>query len=426
MRVLVSGAGIAGPTLAYFLSHAGFRVTVVEKANSMLAQGQNIDMCGTALNIVNKMNLLEEVRKHNTTEKGFCLIDRHGRPFARMPVNGSAGSPSSEFEILRSDLADVIYKAVEKLDNVEFRFGTTVSKVLENGVDKVRVELSSGAEEEYDILVAADGQWSRLRKEVFGEQAVTVRDMNCLVIYATIPRTDQDGDYWEIFSDLKRRNVHIRPDNHGTTRACLTIMPRTDQQKQSWFAAARSHDRKLQMDLLRSEFNDVGWKARRILDGMEVADDLYFQATQQIRMDKWHKNRVICLGDTAYAPTPFTGMGASLAIDGAYLLAGHLSKLKSGQHPSSAFEEYEAQFRPFVKEIQNVPWFIPGIAHPTHEWQRWLFQSFVAAVAFVLTRPRIARWAATKGKKVQEGLVDIPDAPFPQFAAFEQANEIKV
>ncbi|KAJ9476954.1 FAD_binding_3 domain-containing protein [Pseudozyma hubeiensis] len=425
MRVLISGAGIAGPTLAHFLSRAGSRITVVEKAPSMLAQGQNIDVHGTALNVINKMNLLEEVRKHNTTEKGFCLMDRHGRPFARMPVNGSAGSPTSEFEILRGDLADVIYRAVEKLDNVEFRFGTTVSKVLENGADKVRVELSSGVEEEYDILVAADGQWSRLRKEVFGEEAVTVRDMNCFVIYATIPRTEQDSDYWEVFAELNRRGIQTRPDNHGTTRACLTIMPRTNQQKQSWFAAARSHDRKLQMDVLRSEFRDAGWKTRRILDGMETADDLYFQAIQQIRMDKWHKNRVICLGDTAYAPTPFTGMGTSLAINGAYLLAGHLSKLAPNHHPSTAFEEYETQFRPFVKEIQDVPSFIPGIAHPTHEWQRWLFQSFLAAVAFVVTRPWIARWAATKGKKVEEGLVDVPDAPFPQFAAFEQANDTK-
>lgn len=425
MRVLISGAGIAGPTLAWFLSRAGVQVTIVEKARSMLAQGQNIDMCGTALNILNKMGLLEEVRKHNTTEKGFCLVDGNGRQFAKMPVNGSAGSPTSEFEILRGDLACVLYDAVKDVPNIDFKFGTTVTKVLQNDADKVKVELSTGEQLAYDVLVAADGQWSRLRKEVFGQDAVTVRDMNCFIIYATIPRKEEDTDWWELYTELNRRNVHTRPDNHGTTRATLTIMPATEEKKQEWFKAARSHNRELQMDLLRSEFQRVGGKASRILQGMEKADDLYFQAIQQIRMDKWHKNRVICLGDTAYAPTPFTGMGTSLAINGAYLLAGHLSQLKPGEQPSKAFQDYEVEFRPFVKEIQAVPWFIPGITHPKYGWQRWLLHRLLSTIAYVVTIPWVARRAANKGKKVDDGLVDVLDAPFPQFAAFEQEEKLQ-
>lgn len=425
MRVVVSGAGIAGPTVAWFLAKAGARVTVVEKATSMLAQGQNIDIRGTAVNILNKMGLLDEVRKHNTTEIGSCLIDRNGRSFARMPVNGSAGSPTSEFEILRGDLAAVLYDAVKDVPNIEFKFGTTVAQVLANDAEKVRVELSTGEEADYDILIVSDGQWSRLRKQLFGQDAVTVVDKNCFCMYATVPRTEEDSDWWELYFSLNRRCVSTRPDNHGTLRCLFSIMPLTDNQKQAWAATARSYDRKLQLDLLKSEFSGAGWKTSRLLQDVEKSDDVYVQAVQQIRMTSWHKNRVICLGDTAYAPTPLTGMGTSLAINGAYLLAGHLSQLKPDQHPSKAFESYESEFRPFVQKIQDVPWFVPGVVHVRYAWQRWLLQHLIAAVAYVVTIPWVARWAATKDRHLDKGLITALDAPFPQFAAFEQvqANE---
>ncbi|TKY90416.1 hypothetical protein EX895_000414 [Sporisorium graminicola] len=425
MHVIVSGAGIAGPSLAWFLSRAGAQVTVVEKAPSMLLQGQNIDVHGTALNVINKMGLLSELRSRNTTEKGTCFVDAKGKVIASLPVAGSAGSPTSEFEICRGDLAEILYNAAKTQPNVEFKFGTTIKKVLENSADKVRVELSSGAQEECDVLVAADGQWSRLRKEVFGEAAVTVVDKNCFCIYATVPREEDDDDFWTIYQALNSRAVGTRPDNHGTTRVNVTVMPLSPEKKKEWYAAARSHDKQLQMDLLRKELGDLGWKTPRLLRQMDTAEDFYFQAIQQIRMKQWHSNRVICLGDTAFAPTPFTGMGTSLAINGAYLLAGHLSQLQPGTHPSTAFEAYESQFRPFVTEIQNVPWFVPGIAHPQYAWSRWIFRRFIATVAYVAKIPWVVRKFGVIGKTFDNGLVDDLDAPFPTFAAFESDKAVE-
>lgn len=422
MRVLISGAGIAGPVLAHFLSRAGANVTIVEKAKHMLSQGQNIDIRGTALNIINKMGILDEIRKHNTTEKGTCFVDEHGKTFAAFPLEGSAGSPTAEFEILRGDLAEVLYKATKETSNIKYRFDTTVTQVLENSQEKVRVKLSTGHEEEYDILVAADGQWSRIRKEVFGEEAVTVVDKNCICVYATVPREKEDTDYWVIHQALNSRVIGTRPDNHGTLRVFITFMPNTVEKKEAWYAAARSHDRQKQLELVKSEYKDVAWKTSRLLVDMEQADDLYFQVIQQIRLSKWHKNRVICLGDAAYAPTPFTGMGTSLAVNGAYLLAGHLSKLGPDQHPSEAFTAYESEFRPFVQEIQDIPWFVPGIAHPRYAWSRWLFRRFIATVAYVVQIPWVVRKYGPKEKKFAAGLVDDLDAPYPQFDAFEQAQ----
>lgn len=421
----MSGAGIAGPTLAWWLSRLGAKVTIVEKASSMLAQGQNIDVHGTALNVINKMGLLHEIRKHNTTEKGTCFVDPNGKLFAHFPVEGSAGSPTSEFEILRGDLADVLYNAAKSLPDVEFNFGTTIEEVLENSQERVRVRLSSGDEQEYDILVAADGQWSRVRKQVFGEDAVTVVDKNCFCIYATVPREEEDNDYWCIYQALNSRGLSTRPDNHGTTRINFTVMPLSAEKKQVWLAAARGHDQRQQLDLLNRELGDMGWKAPRILRQLEDSKDLYFQAIQQIRMTQWHNNRVICLGDAAYAPTPFTGMGTSLAINGAYLLAGHLSRLQPGQQPSKAFEAYEAEFRPFVQQIQEIPWFVPGIAHPRYALTRWLFRRLISTVAYIVTIPWVARKYGSQGKKFENGLVDDLDAPFPEFEKFETSQAVK-
>jgi 2-polyprenyl-6-methoxyphenol hydroxylase-like FAD-dependent oxidoreductase len=125
---------------------------------------------------------------------------------------------------------------------------------------------------------------------------------------------------------------------------------------------------------------------------MDSAPDFYFHVIEQIKMSKWSNNRVVCLGDTAYAPTPLTGMGTSLAIMGAYMLAGELSKLEEGVHPSRAFDAYEDKFRPYVEKSQEIPPFIPTIMHPGTVWKRWLLQSVISGISRVVRIP----WVKSK------------------------------
>jgi 2-polyprenyl-6-methoxyphenol hydroxylase-like FAD-dependent oxidoreductase len=178
-----------------------------------------------------------------------------------------------------------------------------------------------------------------------------------------------------------------RPDNHGTTSALPSIRPGSAAQNQQWEAASRSRERSVQVALIQSAFSDIGWKVSHLLRGIDAADDLYFQITHQIRMAKWHRNRIVCLRDTAYAPTPFTSMDTSLAIDGAYLLAGHLSQLEPGQHPALAFDRYDQQFRPFVVHKQTLPFYVPAIRHPTNAVSKWAAESYFAARARMARMP---------------------------------------
>ncbi|KAF3035113.1 hypothetical protein E8E12_004949 [Didymella heteroderae] len=417
MRVLISGAGVAGPGLAYFLSKTGARVTIVEKASAPLPHGQNVDITGAAVKVVRKMGIFDEVKRYHTSERGTQFIDPNGQPFALFPVKeNSITSLTSEFEILRGDMAKILWEASRSLPDVEYIFDTTIQQIVHNNDDSVKVELSNGTVQEYDMLVAADGQWSKLRKEVFATESVNVVDKNMYVVYFTVPKTKADNDWWNVYIGLQSRIITLRPDPHGTIRAMFTIMPRNETQKTAWQNAIRA-GRQMQEELVRQEFANAGWESKRLLDVMSAAPDFYFHPMQQIKMDKWSQSRVICLGDTAFAPTPLTGMGTSLAILGGYMLAGELAKLQPDQHPKTAFDAYEKAFRPFVEQTQEVPSIFPGAVHPDVAWKRWLLQTALSTVAWAVSFPLFTRLIG--GAKSAEEQDD--NFKLPQYESLDQA-----
>lgn len=221
MRVLISGAGIAGPTAAYFLAKAGprFDITILEKAPAMLAQGQNIDVNLGAVDVMHKMGLLEEIRRNTTTEMGTQFLGPNGQPIASFPVKeGQQASATSEHEILRGDLALILYEATKDLPNVKYRFGDTIEQVISNNEQTVKVELSTGEVEDFDALVAADGQWSKTRSMVFPDSAVQMVDKGVYITYFTVPKVPDGNQFWNIYQGLDAKTVNTRPDPHGTTR----------------------------------------------------------------------------------------------------------------------------------------------------------------------------------------------------------------
>lgn len=389
MRVLISGAGIAGPTLAWFLAKTAARITVVEKSATLRSEGHNIDLDGSAIGIVDKMGLLDDIKRLNTTEVGTRILSPNGKPFASFLFKkGSSIDPTSEYEILRGDLATILYEASERNANVNYMFGTTVDQVLQNDGDAVKVRLSNGEVHDFDLLVAADGQWSRLRKWCFPPDSVRIVDKDMYVVYCTIPRLPEDTNWWNCYMGLGSRNITLRPDPHGTIRAMFTKMPCDDVERGAWQEAIRG-DKITQRKLLRATYADAGWQAQRILDAMDKSPDFYFSAVQQIKMSKWSSGRVVCIGDAAFAPTPISGMGTTSAIHAAYMLAGELSKLKDGEHPARALEAYEIALRPTIEKIQSNPDF-PIVVHPRTAWHRWLLQMTMWAVTQVVQIPFVA------------------------------------
>lgn len=423
MRVLVSGAGIAGPTVAFFLAKAGAQVTVVDRAPALLPHGQNIDVHGSAVSIIKKMGLMDQLRRYNTNEKGGQLVDTEGKAYACFPLrDGGRASPTSEFEILRGDLSKILYEPTADHPNVTYLFSTTVARILSDGDKSVEVELSNGDVRAYDVLVLADGQWSPLRRAHFPREDLTVVDKNMYAVYFTIPREPADNDLWNIHVAPGARIVTTRPDPHGTYRAMFTRVPRAAADKAAWDAAARSRDPAAQQALVRREFADVaGGQAPRLLRGMAAAPDFYFQSIQQIRMRRWHRGRVVLLGDTAYCPTPLTGQGASLAILGAYVLAGELGRLAEGgapgpcEHPRAALEAYEGLFRPWVEEQQKIPSIFPGVMHPETGLHKWALESFLWAFSRILNMPWVLRWISSHSPSEET-----EDFKLPHYPKFER------
>lgn len=392
MRVLISGAGIAGPTLAWFLAKLPTRVTVLEKSPSLRSEGHNIDVDGSAIRILEKMGVLDQVKKYNTTEVGTRILDTNDRTVASFPFNkGSAIDPTSEYEILRGDLATILYEASKDHSNVEYMFGTTVTEVMDNDQDgdSVKVRLSNGDVREFDLVVAADGQWSKLREWCFPKEFVEIVDKDVYIAYCTIPRLPQDDNWWNCYIGLQSRNMTLRPDPHGTIRAMLTKMPCDEDQRAAWKKAVRG-DTETQKRLLLDTYKDAGWQAERILEAIDRSPSFYLSAIQQVRMSAWSKGRVVCIGDAAFAPTPISGMGTTAAIHAAYILAGELSKLDRGEHPARALKAYESALRPAIDKIQNAPDH-PRVVHPYNPWHRWLLQSAMWTATQVVRFPFISK-----------------------------------
>ena len=351
-RVLVTGASIAGPAAAFWLSRAGHDVTVIEQAPERRPGGQNIDVRGSGREVLQLMGLEEAVKARNTGEVGTRFYGEDGTLVSEFGVQDGEGhdGPTAELEILRGALSEIVVDACP--ESVRWQFGVSIVAVTETA-DGVDVELSDGTRATYDLLVVAEGVGSRTRGLVFGEEAQE-KPLGMYISYATIDRAPQDDDWWNWLIVPGARQAGLRPDDEGTTRAMLNF--RAD----SPVLAGLEGDELVAA--LREVFDDVGWEVPRILDGLATSPDLYVDWSRQIISPTWHRGRVCMLGDAAWCVTSLGGGGTSLAILGAYVLAAQLTQHADHEQAFAAYEEW---MRPLVEDAQDLPPGVPALAAPT-------------------------------------------------------------
>lgn len=352
-HVLISGAGIAGPALAWWLVRYGFRCTVVERFPELRTGGQNIDIRGAAREVLRRMGLDDEVGARGTGEVGTRFVDGDGRAVGEFPqVDGQADGATAEREILRGQFAELLHERTAA--DVEHRFGVSVEQVEDGDGGPVRVRLTDGTEIECDLLVVAEGINSRTRE--LADFGVQRRDLGVSVGYFSVPREpvdEQDGTWWRWYNAAGGRSITLRPDNVGRQRVTLSF--RTPPLR----GDLRSMEE--QKTVLRQRFAGAGWQSDRILAALPDVDDLYLEDLGQVRADRWSVGRMALLGDAAWCATPVSGMGTSLAIVGAYVLAGELA---AHVHHRDALTAYEERMRPYVAKAQKLPPGAPGIMHP--------------------------------------------------------------
>ena len=351
-EILISGAGIAGAAAAYWLRKAGYAVTVVERAPTPRPGGQTVDLRGAGRTVMKRMGLLDQIRAMTVTQRGIAWIDASGRHRAEMPVEAFDGNGIvSADEILRGDLAAILYEASRP--GVSYVFDDTIT-ALEQHPDGVLVTFEKADPRHFDLVVGADGLHSVVRRLAFGPETSAVRPLGLLNAWFTTP-AEIDLDNWYLMHNAPGgRVVSVRPGRlPGEQKAAFSF--RSTETFNRGDATA-------QLDLLERHFADVGWAAPQLLRAARSAPDFYLDSMGQVRLDRWSRGRVVLLGDAGYCPTPLTGLGTSLALVGAYILAGELAASSENTTAvaddaaiQGALERYETLMRPYVEEGQELP-----------------------------------------------------------------------
>ena len=351
--VLISGASVAGPMLAHWLAEAGWSTTVVERYDGLRDAGHNVDVRGAAREVLRRTGIEDEVLAHGTGEEGLRFEDEDGAEVAAFPAGpGDVGGPTAEAEILRGELARILYERTA--GRTEYVFGDEITG-LDAHDDGVDVTFRRGAARSFDVVVVAEGLTSRTRALVMPD--ARIHDLGLYTAYLTIPRRPDDDRWWRWYNAPGGRTLGLRPDNVGTTRALLTFT--------TGVRGLEELGPDEQRLVLRRTFADAGWQAPRILKPSRALDDapLYLDLIGQMRLPRWHVGRVGLVGDAAYCPSPISGMGTSCALVGAYVLAGALAE-HGPDRVDEAFAAYDARLRPYVERAQKIAPGAPGLAHP--------------------------------------------------------------
>ena len=390
-KILISGASIAGPTLAYWLHRYGFEVIVVEKSAELRLGGQNIDVKGPAKAIAEKMSIVAEIRAQNTTEVGIRFVDASDKILAEFSKEDSM-SMTQELEILRGDLVKTLYDRTK--NNVTYRFGDHITS-LDQTADEVNVGFASGKNERFDLVISTEGIGSSTRKLAISSQ-VDFKYLGLHTAYLTIPKIATDGEWARWHNAPSGIVFMLRPDNYGETRASVTFLADENQYKGLTMEE--------QKKALIQRIQGTGWQSDRIIKGIGQTKDLYFDRVSQVKASSWTEGRVAIAGDAAWCATPIAGKGTDLAMAGAYILAGELFKADDYKQ---AFEAYEKKMRPYVEECQKLPPGIPGLVYPTSKFGIAVLNKLVSAVG---SKP--VKWLIsffTSKSKSPKNEIEIPD-----------------
>lgn len=363
MRILISGAGIAGPALAYWLAHYGFAPTIVEAAPRLRTGGYLIDFWGAGYDIAERMGLLPEIHRKGVMFREVRAVNSAGQRVAGFAVDAFARMTHGRYISLpRSELSSIIFDSLA--GKVETIFGDSINCV-EQSEKSVRVSFAHQAPREFDLLVGADGLHSRVRELVFGPESHFEKYLGYKVaafavqgyrprdelVYMTYTQVGQQVGRYAIGDDFTMF-LFIFADDDAAIPADLTG----------------------QKALLRRRFANCGWECPRILDALDSADELYFDRVSQIHMDPqkglWTRGHVTLIGDAASCVSLLAGQGSALAMVAAYILAGELHRA-GGEYPKAP-ARYQDLFAPFVLRKQKAALRFAGAFAPKSKFGLFL------------------------------------------------------
>lgn len=341
-RILICGAGIAGPTLAFWLRHYGFEPTLIERAPALRSGGYIIDFWGLGFDVAKKMGLLPGLRRAGYDIDEVRIVDDRGKRTGGFSVHALQPTLGGYVSILRSDLSRLIYEALN--GKVRTIFGDTI-RAIEQDDKGVRVTYEHAQAERFDLVIGAGGLHSPVRGLVFGPET---RYEKYLGYYAASFSADgyphQNRRAYVGYAAPGRQVS--RYALRGNRTAFLFVFASDTK------LPIGPHDLRAQRSILLERFGRDGWECPEILAALKACGDLYFDSVSQICMEHWSSGRIALAGDACFSPSLLAGQGSALAITGAYILAGELGKC--GGDYKIAFANYENTFHPFVTRKQRA------------------------------------------------------------------------
>ncbi|ORY06020.1 hypothetical protein BCR34DRAFT_571623 [Clohesyomyces aquaticus] len=453
LNILITGAGVSGPVLAHLLrvSNPSHNITIIERSPSLRLAGQQIDIKSHGVPIIAKLGLRDAIVSKRVNETGAEMVDAKGRSLGRFGIDEAEGGEkmgvvgkrglgfTSEIEIMRGDLVRVVVEGslgvqrrVEEdaergkkdyetqrakkregngkgretsVGTLTYEFNKTLTSLSQHSDSVtgkpagVTVTFSTNEQKTYDLVIGADGQSSQTRRLAFSSQISNscFHSLGIHTAYYSIPSLPSDlSTLARIHISTSQRAVMTRNGDRDSTQIYLFTMASGDALRVSY-----KQDIVAQKAVWREIFTGVGWQAERFLDGMDKCADFYACELGQVKLPSLYNGRVVLLGDAGYCPSPFTGLGTTVSLAGAWVLAGELAR--HGDDVDGALEKYDGVMKPAIREWQELQFGDLGTFFPKGRWGVWVLENGVWVMDRLMVR-QIVGWVWGSGVWVVEKL----------------------
>lgn len=361
LNVLIVGAGITGPATAYWLAKIpAISVTLIERSNDSGPTGHQIDLRGHGITLAKMMGIESKIKEIVVKEQGARLVNYKGKSVLEIKAeqakegSGNRQSISTEYEMMRGTFQNLLIQETEK--KLKCKFNTFITSMQEdsNGID---VTFNNGIQERFDFVIGADGLGSGVRRYMNKDSKnEPYHSIGLFIAYFDIPKTEEDKNWFTFYLAPGRRLMTMRGSDPERHQVILTISTQNPESRRIANLIKEGASIMQMKEEWARLYKGSGWQSDRIASDLLAEDkvnNFYSHELAQVRMDKWHSDRCVLVGDSAWCLTPFAGIGTTIGFVGAYVLAGEIAKMvKSNDNSelSSAFKAYERIMRPYVTE----------------------------------------------------------------------------
>lgn len=339
-KILVIGAGIAGPAVCYWLKRFGFSPVLIEKFGEIRKGGQALDIRGVVIDLVKRMGVYDQICNMRTRVELGRYVDSEGNTLHEEKGERFGFRQDEEVEIIRGDLIEILMGIIK---GVPCHFNQLIDKIEQND-DHVKVHFKDGRNEHYDLVIGADGIHSATRRMIFDKDEYKLINLGMYFSIFSIPNY-LNLNHTEIQCEANQKLASISSDKNPKIAQAAFMF-----RSQSILNNIRNEHE--QRQFLRNTFQDFGWEIPKMLELMSDSDDFYFDSVAQVKMKSWTKGRIALLGDAGYCASPLSGQGNNLALVGAYIFAGELKKADGNY--TEAFNRYNELLHPFVEANQKL------------------------------------------------------------------------